>query len=67
MQLKHGPPKTLAQQMATGIEFREDCEASNGGGAAPMELDSADAANEEFARRLQAKMDAQEVATARRG
>ena len=64
-----GPPKTLAERANQGIVIREPGseEAAVDDDAEPMQLDSAAGADEEYARRLQGKLDAQEYAAAQRG
>jgi hypothetical protein len=66
LQLKKGPPKTLAQQHAVGIQFRDPKATDTSKHDAKIENTPEDD-DEQYARRLQAKLDAAEYAHNQRG
>jgi hypothetical protein len=76
LQMMKGPPLTMHECQTEGIHIRElgsvtaaahAHEQLDAAEAVPTKLNSSEAADAEYARRLQAKMDASEYATQQRG
>lgn len=69
MQLKNGPPKTLLQQQSIGIQFND--KPKDGAGASKDEQMTEDAPKDDcdaqYARRVQAKLDAAKYHHSQRG